>query len=116
MNEAQFTRKICDELRKLGCLIFVAAGNKFGTAGWPDRGIITSDGIMYWLEFKVADGKLSNLQHYQMERIYTRNKKLAYVIRMPGVIEDYNGKQLGTFTDGKNLLEWLKNDADKMEV
>ena len=106
-NESVFTRRICRELIKCGCLIFVAAGNKYGTRGWPDR-YVCVNGMSWWLEFKSADGKLQPLQKIVMYNIIKRGIR-SYVIREPGVIENIDGEFKASF-DGKgaSLLRTLR--------
>lgn len=107
MNESQFTRKICKELAECGCLIFVAAGNRFGTAGWPDRHVITRDGKVFWLEFKNETREVTPLQTAILREINARRPKTGYVVRLPGTLE-YAGECVASFDGtGKGLLKCL---------
>ena len=107
MTESEFTRKVCKQLQELGCLVFVAAGNKYGTAGWPDRHIITLDGDIYWLEFKSREREVTALQKSILAAINKRAQCTGFVVRQPDTIEYGENYRLIFDGTGRGLLACL---------
>jgi hypothetical protein len=101
-------------------MVFVAAGNKFGTAGWPDRCIVI-DGEIYWLEFKDVNTPLAPLQDAVIRKINLRRPKTAFVVRAPDMIEYHSGRKdthvIHNAFDGtaKGLLNELKRFREQMK-
>lgn len=105
MSESKFTKKICDEAREYGAYIFVAAGNKYGTRGWPDR-CFAHDGHVFWIEFKDANTILEPLQKATIERINLSAPNSAWVVRAPNTMEYFFAgvKAIDYFRDTIDLL------------
>ena len=77
MLESQIERKLVDGIKKLNGLIF-----KFispGTAGVPDRIIITPSGKVIFVELKSKTGRLSKIQKYTKEQIKKRGADVREV-------------------------------------
>ena len=65
MNEKQIERCLVEGIKKQGgmCMKFVSPG----TAGVPDRIIITATGKILFVELKTETGHLSKIQMYTMQ-------------------------------------------------
>ena len=63
LTETQYTRALCRELEKCGCMCYPLIGGTLGKAGWPDR-LIWHKHFAVLIEFKNAakTSRLSALQ------------------------------------------------------
>lgn len=109
MSETTETRKLCRELEQLNCYVIAVVGGKMQQPGLPDRIIVHSSGV-YFLEFKLAKGKVSPIQAAVIKAINERGWR-AFVIRFgnPNRLEDYGGGLIWEFTTAKELLNALRN-------
>ena len=67
MKESAIEEKLVKGIKELGGLAykFVSPGN----IGVPDRMIILPGGKVFFVELKTDEGRLSNMQRYQIHRI-----------------------------------------------
>lgn len=108
MTEAQWTRKVCTEMRRCNALIFAIVGSRMQEPGWPDR-YICHTWWHGWLEFKGEHTRLTPHQTRIINFLNSRQPGCAYVVRWPGILLDAQGTGLARFTNGKELLERLRD-------
>lgn len=85
MTEKVLEAKFVRDVRALGGVTykFVSPGN----VGVPDRIVITPEGRVWFVELKTETGKLSKMQHYQLNRLRAQN---CNVVVLYGVAEVEN--------------------------
>lgn len=66
-REPSVERSFCERLKKAGCLVYKFVSP--GTAGVPDRIIITPDFRVVFVELKTETGKLRGEQRLQIKKL-----------------------------------------------
>lgn len=108
MRESQWTRKICKELEACGVRCFPNVAGARTPRGRPDRHIVTAFGT-FELEFKASNGKLTAIQRHVMQLMNAVRPGAAFVVRMPGWIENEDGEDVESFDGtGAGLLAALR--------
>ena len=123
MVEKEFRNRICKELRAQNALIFPIIGGKIErenniytqNPGLPDVyvvhryfGNVDGCGGGIWLEFKAEKGKLSEKQRITIREMNVRAINIAFIARAPGYLENELGDPLGSFNNGKELIELIR--------
>lgn len=115
-TESQWTKKVCEELRKCNALVFSLVAQRAGEAGWPDRYVCHKlwNG---WLEFKGKATKLKQKQACMIRELNVRQPGSAFIIRPyedsssaksnGGIIEDHRESLMLRFESPKDLLKKL---------
>lgn len=107
MNESKWTREICGELHRNNAMVHAIVGTMMQAAGWPDRYVAHTLWQGY-LEFKGEKTELKKHQAIILRELNKRRPGLAYVVRYPNRIEDYNGNLVKRFHGtGADLLHTL---------
>lgn len=77
MRESEIEKKVCAYAIKNGfyCRKFTAPGRR----GVPDRVLISPKGVVFFIEFKSQNGKLSDLQKREIKIIESKNAHV-YVV------------------------------------
>lgn len=77
MNENQIERRLVEGIKKQGgmCMKFVSPG----TAGVPDRIIITATGKILFVELKTETGHLSKIQMYTIGEMKKRGADVRVI-------------------------------------
>ncbi len=77
MNENQIEKRLVEGIKKQGgmCMKFVSPG----TAGVPDRIIITATGKIIFVELKTETGRLSKIQMYTIGEMKKRGADVRVI-------------------------------------
>jgi len=109
-KESAFTNKVCNEISAFGHVINFVVMNGYAAAGTPDR-YVHSRLWRGWLEFKTATGRLTEIQRSTLDQLNKYVPCTAFVIRESPDgkhrVENTKGEILGTFQNGKRLLDVL---------
>lgn len=71
MNEAEFTRRVCQHMRGKGAKVVALVASKRSEPGLPDR-VIVWRGASFWCEFKGVRTPLGLNQHMQLQELARR--------------------------------------------
>lgn len=80
MSESEQTRRLCAELRELGCIVRSIVGTRMQEPGWPDRYLCHR----LWhghLEFKLWHEQLAPLQRKRAHDLNVRQPMTCLVVR-----------------------------------
>lgn len=72
MTESEFTRWMCEELRKCNCFVIAFVASAMQQPGIPDRYVCGKDVPGCWIEMKARNGTLSEDQKQVLRRFEER--------------------------------------------
>lgn len=78
MTESEFTRWMCDELRKCNCYVIAFVASAMQQPGIPDRYVCGKDLPGCWVEMKARNGSLSEDQKQVLRNFEER--KVPYLV------------------------------------
>lgn len=126
--EKVFRNRICKELRAQNALVFPIIGGKIvgnniytqrenniytQNPGLPDIYVVHRYIGGIWLEFKAEKGKLSEKQRITIREMNARAAKtIAFIARSPGILENEFGDMFGSFRNGRELIQLIKEIQD----
>ena len=115
--EKLFRGRICKELRAQNALVFPIiggriVGNVSQNPGLPDVYVVHRYIRGIWLEFKAEKGKLSEKQFVTIREMNDRAVDIAFIARAPGILENEFGDMFGSFRNGRELIQLIKEIQD----
>ena len=105
--ETPWTRELCEDLRKHNAVVRALVGSSMQGRGLPDRLIWHR----WWhglVEFKGRDTTLRPEQVTTIRDMWQRCPGSVYVVREPGLIEDWRGRAFTSFGGAGSLLAALR--------